>query len=69
MMADITSKKRRGEELGYVYMAVGYSDALAMLIAGITADILDFRMVFLISGFISLISTLPLIKLQKTLGH
>jgi len=66
MMADITSKKKRGEEFGYIYMTMGYSAALAMLIASIIADILDFRMVFLISGFISLISTLPLIKLQKT---
>lgn len=64
MMADITSKKKRGEEFGYIYMAMGYAGAIAAITAGIIADLINFQMVFLIGGFVALISTIPLIKLQ-----
>jgi MFS family permease len=65
MMADITSKKKRGEEFGYIYMAMGYSSALAAIVAGIIADFLSFQMVFLIGALIALLSPIPLIKLEK----
>jgi MFS family permease len=65
MMADITSKKKRGEEFGYIYMAMGYSSALAAIVAGVIADFLSFQTVFLIGALIALLSTVPLINLQK----
>jgi MFS family permease len=65
MMADITSKKKRGEEFGYIYMAMGYSSALAAVFAGVIADFISFQMVFLIGAIIALLSTVPLIKLEK----
>ena len=65
MIADITSKKKRGEKFGYIYMAIGYYSALAAVFAGVIADFIGFKMVFLIGAIIALLSTVPLIKLEK----
>jgi MFS family permease len=65
MMADITSKKKRGEEFGYIYMAMGYSSALAAIVAGVIADFISFQTVFLIGALTALFSTVPLIKLER----
>jgi MFS family permease len=64
MIADVTSKKKRGEQFGYIYMSMGYAGAIAAVVAGIVADVLSFKIVFLIGGLFALFSTIPLIKLQ-----
>lgn len=65
MIADITSKRKRGEEFGLIYMFIGYASALAAILAGIIAQFISFQLVFCIGGVLALFSTIPLLKLLK----
>jgi MFS family permease len=65
MIADVTSKKKRGEEFGYLNMFLGYSGAIAAILAGVIAQFIGFQVVFLIGGFVALFSTIFLIMLRN----
>jgi len=65
MIADVTSKNKRGEEFGYLNMFLGYSSAIAAILAGVIAQFISFQVVFLIGGLVALISTIPLIMLRN----
>jgi MFS family permease len=47
---------------------MSYSGALAAIVAGVIADFISFQMVFLIGAIIALLSTVPLIKLERILS-
>lgn len=65
MIADLTSKRKRGEEIGYIYMSMGYASTSAALISGIVAELISFRVVFFLGGLAALISTIPLAMLER----
>lgn len=65
MIADATSKKKRGQEYGYIQMSMGFAAAFAAILAGAIAQLIGFQIVFLIGGTIALVSTVPLFKLKN----
>jgi len=64
-LGDITSKEKRGEEVGKYDAMIGIFEAVAIFAGGFLAARFGFEIVFYIVAIIALISTIIMLKLKE----
>lgn len=57
LLAEVTTKKKRGREYGVLYATNQFTGGVAALVGGIIAQFLGFRYTFFLVGILSIIAT------------